>query len=393
MAWPLHRIAAALFAAIVVPLAACAPHSPGSAAPSKAVYALRGADGTVTKVDLTTGRAGRPSGEIDPRPLLMAPGPDGSLVLVSRVNQTDDGLTVLQALPGGRVVRRMTLPALSGDARLASDGGRYAVVAHGALAEASRERFAHRSGSDWRCHVSVIDLQADTAIRTFPLCLDGELVTGLAVDSGPTRTLLFAGLSRYRPSGDRSGAAASGGRVIAMDVHTGTVVSTFLTGSAVGALAVVRAGDGLDDRRQATRRLYVVERAGGLEDEHAPGGGWRLIGLDPHWLTVEHVQPLNFPLRRLAPAPDGMTLYAISDTGRSLVEVDLANRSDRGVAQLPAEALDLLATHDRVIVASVPDWTPASSAGLWQFDRRTRRVSTLGNVRGAIALAVPTLTG
>jgi hypothetical protein len=251
-----------------------------------------------------------------------------------------------------------------------------------------RTSWAPPSGS---CRVAVADLvggAAAAAVRTLPLCQNGEIATGALVDVDPVsgRALLYAGLARYRPAGavatdDR--AVTGGGRVVAVDLATGAVVAVFPLASGPGPLALgpVPAAGAAEAGGGPARQLYVVENVSGLEDEHAGAHGWRLVGLSTPDLAPATVLPLTGGARRLAATPNGEATYVLEASGSAVNEIRVARRDERPLARLPGPALDLLVTHDRMYVAD------PSGTGLWAIERRGGRVSSVAVGQGLLALA------
>ena len=125
--------------------------------------------------------------------------------------------------PSGPRVMEGPRPSAGGGLRadilLAGDGGRYAVVGHTAPASAG-------PGQGVGCLLAVFDLAAVPRPRLLSVCAPGESRLGLAVESDPAGTVIYAGLwrtrSRRRAGRGRWGpqAGAPGrGAIVALDAR------------------------------------------------------------------------------------------------------------------------------------------------------------------------------
>ena len=355
-------------AALVGALAACAPPSGRAAGAPAVLYVASSVDGTVARLDGVTGRSLGPPLPAGPLPWQLAGGPDGSLLALSAAPNAAWPLTHLGRAGDGWAARPVALPGPAREARLAGDGGRYAVVVDrgsGTPPAAATDPGAGSPG----CRLTLVDVPAGTiaAATTTAACGPHDQLTGLALAGGAGDPVAYLALWRPAAPGD-AGAAGDANRVVAVRARTGATLARFRTGGVPVLLALGSAPGGLGDR------VYGVERPVGAEDAPPPPPHARLFGLDPTTLALESERPLDFVPVRLVVAADGTTAYALHD--HSLTRVDLAGGGAGGagqrLARLPELGLALAVAGDRVYVTS------ASGRDVWAFRRRDGRlVATL----------------
>ena len=295
-------LAVTLFAAL---LAACAPSALEPSGTAPLLYVASGADGTVTRLDPATGRVVGAPLAAGPSPAQVVAGPVGDVLVVSTAKGQAGQVSHVRPAPGSWKARVHPLAVGSrGDILLAGDGGRYAVVGHTAPASAGPVQGVG-------CLLAVFDLATDAPPRLLSVCAPGESRLGLAVESDPAGTVIYAGLWRTGPPGGPGGpvgpqAGAPGrGTIVALDAATGAVLGRVPLAGAPDRLLSAPAPGGQG------RRLYCVEGAPGPEARYPVDEQWRLLGLHPETLRVESTLPLRGDLPALAVAPGGDDAYAL----------------------------------------------------------------------------------
>jgi hypothetical protein len=299
------------------------------------------------------------------------------------------------------------------------------------------------------CWLAIVDLRSGRAVQTHPACGRDETVTGLAVvakraqppvtgtapptpagdgvvrpvdapwtanaasttggrgeaaPAAPTpEATVYVGLWRS-PERQRSLGAdpaadhdAPGGRLLALDAGTGTVLASAPLAGAVHALlpgphgrrAAATADSQVTSNPTAAATtpvtpdalLYGIEAVSldpvgitgaAMLPGESDGDCWRLLRLRGDTLEVEHALPLPWALVSPALPADGRALYGLasrrSPTYNTVVEVDLASGAIHQLGVLTGNVLDLAATHERVYASSADDHQ------LWVLERtRDRR--------------------
>ena len=284
-------------------------------------------------------------------------------------------MTHLARAGAGWAARPLAWSGPAQEARLAGDGGRYAVVV-------DRVPATGPAAAAPRCRLTLVDVPAGTVAPAAVGCGPHDQVTGLALDGGPAGPVAYLALWHLRlpaPGGDPEAPERPAGphRVLAVRAQTGAPVAVLPLAGVPGLLAA-----GPAPGRQG-RRLYAIERLSGPEDDPPAAAGARLLGLHPTTLEVESERLLGFVPTRLVVAPDGDVAYALHDL--SLTRLGLDGGPDRSVA-LPERGLALAVGRDQVYVSS------ASGAEVWAFRRRDGRLlATLpGGASAADLLWSPT---
>jgi hypothetical protein len=362
---------AAGLAALVVLAAACAPPAGAAAArvPAPVLY-VADAGGTVTPRDAATGRAVGPPVPAGPAPWQMAPGPNGSLLVLPAGSRFRDRLTFVPAAGTGGAARPVPIDPDAFGTLLAGDGGPYAAVAYQVLPPARTPQFVRPSP----CGLALVDLRTGTVARVHAPCGPNDVPLGLALENGPTGPVAYLGLWR-RPGEADGRPVPGGGRVVALHGLTGAALGAApLAGLPVHLLVAPAAGE-------AGRRLYAVEavpdmsqadsRLGSPDQELAAADRWHLWRLHPATLDVETGVLLQHAPRWLAIAPDGAHAYALAGPGSfstpsPVLHIDLTRGAWRLWARVPGSGLGGLAvTADRVYV---PD---TEGGALAVVDRRS----------------------
>ena len=314
----------------------------------------------MAQLDAGTGRPLGPPLPVGGRPWQLARGPAGSLLALSTGPTAARPLTRV-GRAGAGWAPPVAWPGPAYEARLAGDGGRYAVVVDRAPAGPP----TGPATAPACCRLTLVDVPAGGVAAAAAVGGPHELVTGLALDDGPAGPVAYLALWRPGPGapgapGDPSGAAGAAGRVVAVDARTGAPVAVLPLGGKPVPLALGPAPGRLG------RRLYAVERLAGPEDEPPRPPRARVLGLHPTTLEVESERPLDVLPTRLAVAADGAAAYALHD--HSVTRLGLAGGPDRRLALLPARGLALAVAGDRVYVSS------AYGPELWAFRRHDGRL-------------------
>ena len=358
--------AAAVLAALCVSACAAPDGSPAGAPAS--LYVATTGDGTITQLDAATGRAVGAPLPAGPGPWQIATGPDGSLVILSYPRREGAELTYVVRAAAGWEARPVPLEPHARPTALAGDGGPYAAVAY-------RVQDSDPAGAPQPCRVALLDMRRGVVERTATPCGLADSVLDLAFERDPAGPVAYLAMWRWPADGGGRGAAGTG-RVVTLDLATGatTAVQPLAGAPLLAVTAAAPAGFG--------RRLYVVEGTPGPETADE----WRLLGLNPDSLAVEHALPLPEPPVALAVAADGGHAYVLaprgSVLGRSrLYRVDLTTGSVRLLTTLPGRGLGLAAAADRIYVSQ-----PEGNR-VWTFDSRGKLVKTVSVGRYPTALA------
>jgi DNA-binding beta-propeller fold protein YncE len=349
--------AGATVALLAALLPACVAPAYGKAGAPSALYVANSQDGTVSQLDSATGRRLGPPLPAGPSPWQIAPGPDGSLLVLSIAPQHAGQVTHVRRSGSGWTTRQIVLEHAPQDAILASHGGRYAAVAY-------RLSPADAVASAAGCRLALLDTAAGTVARTHSVCAAHETISSLAFEDGPAGPIAYLGLRDWASHGaGGSGAGTPGGRggrdrVIALDADRGAVQAVLLVAGRPRHLTLAPA----PGRTSTTLYAVVIQQ----DEGHDPPTVYhtRLLGLNPASLEVESERPLGFVPRRLAVAPDGDHAYALLD--HAVVRLPLADAAgaDALLAVLPGRGYDLAVVLDRVYVSN------AYGSELWAVDAR-----------------------
>ena len=384
--------------ATAVLAAGCAPAGPAAPGGPERLYALNALDGTLTPLDGERVAVAGPALPAGDAPAQAAPGPGGSLLVLSFARDRPAGLT--HVVRAGGVWRAQPAPvgAALHEAALAADGGRYAAVAHHVparrpAAPAGAGRPEPPSGApEGRCRLTVLDVAAGET-RTHVVCAPGEEVTGVALRGGPDGPVAYLGVWDTRSPEAGTGAAraptpsgsvarrALRDRVTAVDAATGRVLAVRALASPPERLQFVPAGPG---RGWPEGRLYVLEGAPGPENDYSPLGRWRLLGLHPTTLETEQEAFLGVQVSALAVAPDGAHAYAVAAGGKDVLHVDLATGVTRRLGSLPGYPAGTMAVTARHVLVPNP-----LGGEVWALDRRDGRLAaTIPVGRRPVAVVV-----
>jgi hypothetical protein len=355
---------------------ACAPgNASGQRDDGEVLYVASAPDGTVARHDPQSGRmlgVSLPGGSGPTRVLAG----EGGLLTLALGAPSYGLLTHVAPRGGGWAARPVPLEPGARAAAAATDGGpRAAVVYHPGNDDA---RAAMQVPPPGLCRLAIVDTRTGAPVRTGPLCATGEVVQSdaLAVETGRGASgTVYVGL--WRPQ------EGAGGRVLAIDLSTGTVTAAARLAGVPGALRLIPAAAG----GGPSGALYCIETLSA--DTSGNGDTWRLLRLRGDTLEVEGAAPLQWGLVAPAVSPEGATLYALAAPVSLLrsvvVQVDPDSGQAHVVATLPGLAYGLAVTRDRVFVPE------ASGDRLWVLDRRgsgTLPPRTVPTSRGAVGLAL-----
>ncbi len=355
----------ALATAAVLAHAGCAPAASETAGSGAVVYVASAAEGTVARLDATSGRpagAALRAAPAGPRPTQVIPVAGGGLLAVS---PDAVGGGVYAAPAGSRTLRPVRLEP-GARVRLAAGGaGPEALLAYD-IADGS----AARQG----CRLVLLDVATGRVRRANDGCAEGEELSGLALAGCPHGPVAYLGLWRAGPAGG-SDRGQTNGRLVELEPLTGAR-RTLLATEGPPALLAVAAAEG-------SRRLCFVETVPGPPG--AAAGDWRdldprvtraqLVTLDLDAGTPAAVAPLPQVPAALAVAPDARRAYLLAHQHRlagtvtSLVSVDLATGAVGPPVRLAGLGVSVAATEERVFVPRV------DGAEVWVVDVRRWRVA------------------
>jgi hypothetical protein len=348
-----------IFLAALVLLAfgvGCTAPGGGASGAPPSLYVLNGQDATITRLD---GGTGRPMGSLAPaglHPIGIAPGPNGSVVVLSGVPGQAPGLTYVApgGNTGGWTQRHLSLEGAARGAMLAGDGVRYAAVVYDQPGAGATE------ATGTRCRLALVDVAAWRVERIHTVCGAREVINGLALEHGAAGPIAYVASWGWH-DGDGPGPAWSGrgGRIVALEARSGAVLASVHLPGSPAPLTLGPAPDGLG------QRLYCVEATPGPESEYVATGGWRLLGLNPATLDVERQLQVAYLPRRLAVAPDGNHLYTLDAGGTTVLHHDLSTGRQRTLARLRGEGASLAVTATDVYVPNL------YGSEVWALDRRT----------------------
>jgi hypothetical protein len=363
------------------------PPDPGSVTPVP-LYVADARDGTLVRVDGTSGRSLGPPLPAGPGPVQVVPGEPGDrgALVLSADPASATGLTFVTRAGARGSARPVTLPPGGRAVLLAGDGGSAAAAVYTLRDAAGREPGP-------ACGLALIDLRRGEVAQTFPVCAPREVPTGLALErtgEGPV-----AYLAVWRPAVRTADGSflAAGARVLRLEVDTGAATAQAALGglprpaAAGGSLLLAPGPDG-------GRRLYCLEALPGSELatwgaqefgwQYVMSSHWRLSRLAPDTLLPEEVLRLDFAPSGLSVAPDGTRAYAFDALGEGLLQIDLATGQSAVLARMAGhQPGGLAATDDRLYAAH-----PALGQ-VWVFDRqRGQRVQTFRAGRSPVALSL-----
>lgn len=169
-------------------------------------------------------------------------------------------------------------------------------------------------------------------------------------------------------------------RLLAVDVQSGAVLAATPLAGSVSSVILGAAAD------VTSPRLYAAETVTDIEHEPSSPTRSRLLVLDAVTLEAAVAIPLRYRPLALAVTPDGRYAYALVSSSCLLAEsvlmrVDLATGMATLLPPLPGRAMGLVATTDRIYLAS-----PETGA-VWVVDlRRGRVVRTITVGRQPVAV-------
>ena len=355
-------------------LAGCVPPGRTAGPTPETLFVGDGAAGTVTPLEPRMGYPVGPPVPVGAAPAQLVAGPAGRLLVLAIPAAPSRGpATLSRVVHSGRSWQ--TLPVELGtpayDARLAGDGGRYAVVAF--HPEPVSGDGPQPSGPP--CRVALVDVGGGVVERTLAVCGPRERVSAVALESGPAGPVVYLGL--WLPAEDPGASGHARGRVVALDARSGTVRAVAQVAGRPDHLALA------PGRSPPDARLYCVEHVPFLAYDTSVGVRSRLLALDPGTLQLERELPLRDSPLHVAVAPDGERAYALTAGGRRLAQVDLASGVEAPLVSLPGEGYALALAEEWVYVSH-----PKGGA-IWVVDRRRGAVARIVRVgQQPIALAL-----
>jgi hypothetical protein len=266
---------------------------------------------------------------------------------------------------------------------LLAGGGRYATVAYQAVD-------APATGTGGRCRVARVDLEQGRPDPARDVCAGRDSVVGLAV--GGDGEVVYLALWR-RPLAAEPCDGATGSRVVALRLDTGTPVATAPLAGVPGPLVLAPGPGGPGPRLYASEALPGPDGAvpgespadcaeGGYGDAFEGARAWRVWGLDATTLAPVGEHAVPYPVRALAATPDGGDAFVLA--GRdALLRLGPAGGPARPFATLPDRAFGLAATDDQVFTLDV------FGGRLWSLDRtHGRGLRTIPTGRSPLGLAL-----
>jgi hypothetical protein len=390
--WAICIAGAILFGGCALPAALVR-----SAPPADALYVASALDGTLTRLEATSGRTQAVPLPAGPSPTQVALGANEEVLTLSGDPALGSILTYTTRVRDGNGAGLVEQPIpLEPGARavlLAGDGERYAVVISLLALPLADDGAGESRRSGAVCRLALVDLRSGTVEAIHTVCAPGDLPTGLAMETTAAGPIAYVAVwSRAAQVG--ANLRLAGARVVAVQARTGRMLAALpLAGlprpiSSGGSL-ILAAG-----RNGAGRRLYCVEALPGsdlatwsaqeYEWQAAMSGSWQIreLALDP--LTAERAVPLAFAPAGLTVTRDGAQAYAFNARDDSLMQIDLASGHATGLAKVNGySAYGLATTEDRVYVANPP------ADLVWVFDRqRGRRVQVIPAGRKPVWIGV-----
>lgn len=384
---------AAVIAGLVV---ACAPPTPGAGLPPTRLYALNALDGTLTPLDdepAAIARAPLPAGD---SPAQAAPGPDGSILVLSFSRDRPGRLTHVVRQPRGWQTHSVPIAFPLQAAILAADGRRFAAVGYHVPGQPATETTTAASPAlpaARPCRLALLDLHSSGAptIADHAVCAAGEQVTGVALGGGPDAPVANLGIWDARGPATEPDSppplAPSAGivparlrhRIVALDARAGHVLAVRRLDSPPEQLQVVTATSGSG---QSAKRVYVLEGVPGADNDYATSGRWRLLRLHPETLEMEQETIIGIIVRAVAVAPGGTHAYALTAGGQEILHLDLGSGITRRLGTLPEQAAGGLTVTARHVLVPNP-----LGHDVWVLDRHDGRlVATIPVGRRPIAV-------
>lgn len=323
------------------------------------LYVADGLDGTVVRIDSTTGRPMGPPLPAGAAPWQIVPGSDGSFLVLSLVPDGRGGVTHVARSTSDWRTQPVALERGAVATFLAGDDAGHAVVAF--------------SAPGHPCHVALIDAHTGAVAPSYPACAGGEQIVGLALAARPAGITSYVAVWR-RPVDEATCEQPTASRIVAIDMSTGAVAGVAPLGGVPGRL-LLAPSDGSHSWLYAVMAdpLTVPGGAAGescpdmsYEEHYLAAPRWDLLALEPETLQVARAHPLRQPPRSLAVAPNGRHAYALVRRS-TILHVDLVSGGARDLATLDEYALGLVATDDRLYAVS-PD-----VGEVWAVERRTGR--------------------
>jgi hypothetical protein len=207
-----------------------------------------------------------------------------------------------------------------------------------------------------------------------PVCAPGEVVLSLAVAPGRSgEPVAYLGLWRDAAAGlPPAGGVPPGGRIVAIDPVTGTVLRAAPIAAIAASLAVVPAQPGAPARLLCgcgSPGANQDGRAAILDDFLENGARWQIVDLDVETLAPSAVYPVPARPYALQAAPDGGAAYVLTGgtavgTRAGLVHLDLRGGTARTLILPTGRAGGLAVGAEHVYVPHL------DGRVVWVVDRR-----------------------
>lgn len=339
-----------LLVLLATPLVACRPPPGRAAVTGPTLYLANGRESTIVPVDTAVGRASGPPMPGGPAPWQMAPGPDGSLLVLSIAPRDASQMTYISRTEAGWGARPVELEPMARPAYLAGEG-RYSAVAYHLPDPIP--------GSPTpRCRLALVGLNAGEVEATQAACSVFESVFAVAVDTWPSGPVAYLGIWHWPHQGDDGQWVVGRGRIVAVDARSGAIVAPAPLNGAPLSMSLT------SGPHRSGRRLYVVETNPGPGGDYDAPDHWRLRGLDPWTLDPLFDRTLGEPPHWLTVAPDGDQAYYFIADSNTLVHVELSSGARRRLSLLPGAGLGLAVTEDKLFIPN------PEGHELWVVDRR-----------------------
>jgi streptogramin lyase len=382
-----RRRSVAALAALAAALVGCGPPVTGSAGAEALLYVANKLDGTVTRIDASTGRAIGAPLPVGAAPVQVLASPEGHLLVLPLSPDQRNPPTLATPTLAGWTARPLRLET-GARAVLGAGGGHHALLVY--------ELDSGAAGEGSRCRLVLVDLRTGESTPPRTVCGGTSSVVGLALDASPRDDPIAYLAIWRRPESAGDCDAPTDNRIVAVRARTGAVVATVPLVGVPDRLTLALAPGGPGNA------LYAVEAAaipgGGLPDEcrymtHSKyvtnARSWAVLSLAPDTLAVQRQAIIRQAPYALAVAPDGDHVYALVHF-HQVLHLDLASGSARRLATLPSAPLGLAVTDTRIYVS---DSAGSTVRALNRSTGRLVQVVATGRHPTGITLASPAYRG
>jgi YVTN family beta-propeller protein len=382
-----------LLTTLAVVVSGCAAPGGGTGGRNTAhLYVANGADGTISRMDSSTGLSLGPALPAGYAPNEMALGPHGNVLVQSTATGPHRKLTFVRRTGQTWEAIPLYLGEQAHGVRIAGDGGRYAVVLYHVLDGLSKgDTPATRDGRvlqvppgipetdgglspdltgvpvahdgadtvERPCRLALVDLVTGQIKRTHAFCTAADTVYAVAMENSAAGPIAYLALWRWSARIPVTATAArrtAGGRLEVIHAETGAPLGVSPLAGFPGQVLLAPSPG------RAGLRLYCVEGVGGRLAQGDPevtsfadADRWQVLRLDPVTLDLEREYWLPDLLRSLAITADGRLAYALGSLhpfGESMLwHLDLDTGKARPLDRVPGASVGGLAvTADRIYV-------------------------------------------